>query len=166
MEAAGRKHSAPSLPLIPFDSSRNTEPSVCVCGGGRTRAAAAGSSRLRGYPAFPGLCDLGCQGASLSLRENKVPRESFREPSLHNPAHLESLGWAAEWLDVSSLGRGRQCDRRDTGTGAGPDRWLCSFQNNGRKGGGGEAQKLGWGPWREGGGSWFLAVAPGTSAVA
>lgn len=58
---------------------------------------------------------------------------------------------------MSALGRARQCDRRDTGIGAGPDRWLCSFQNNGRKGGGGEAQRnWAWDPGGrvEGPGSW------------
>lgn len=81
-----------------------------------------------------GCVTLASHGTFLSLREdNKVKQGRDTE----SPSTCwDSLGWGSlmvrcgpskEWQDNVTGG---------TGTGAG---WLCSFQNNGRKGGWGEA---------------------------
>lgn len=55
---------------------------------------------------------------------------------------MESLGWGS-WVAGCVPSREGQTMRQEghRQERAGPDRWLCSFQNNSRKGGGGEAHR-------------------------
>lgn len=76
--------------------------------GERTEVAEAGSAWLRGHSTFSGLCDLGHQGASLSLSADKVPREANHCPSgslsFTGLSTWESRGWDS-WVAGCVLSR-------------------------------------------------------------
>lgn len=98
MGAAGREHRPPSLPSVILTLT------VLVTqnhlGVGRELELQKQEVHGSGCSAFPGLRDLGHQGASLRLsRKDKVPREESYCPSgslyCMELSTWESLGWGS-----------------------------------------------------------------------
>lgn len=95
-------------------------------------------------PSLPltGCVTLGSHGTSVSSTEdNEVGRKEKVPPPAARPGQS---GMGQLRSEIQSLwGVAGQCDRRDRQEqGQGQAGWLCSFQNNGRKGGGGEKLRV------------------------